>query len=324
MLDAIIGPTPLAGIGQQGMKYSRMLGCPYVMFDEFEKIPEGSSVMIYALPIPQWFERIPNMKKRFKKVMLMTICETETVHEDYGKLFEHFDHVATPSKFCQRIFQRQFPETKFHVVNAYVDDPGVSVLSYKPKDWRNTKYTFYHIGNVADQRKNINGVIRAFVELFSDKTDQVRLLLKATCNQVISVDTPGVEVINGLLSGEDLDKVHDQGDCYVSCSHSEGIGLGAVEAALRAKPVIMAEYGGGKDYINSTYTVPCRLTEIQRDDFLFKKGMLWGDPDYNKLKEFMQKAFETRDCRAGHPMTQYEVSKEKVMRQLNVFESQCI
>ena len=316
MITHVIGPNPLAGIGQQGMKYSRMLECPYVVFPEWEKVPEAAVVMIYALPVQYWLDAIPGMKKRFKKVFLMTICETETVHEDYGKLFDEFDLCLTPSKFCQEIFQRQFPQTRFHVVNAYVDDPGVSVLSYKPKDWRNTKYTFYHVGNIADPRKNVNGIIRAFVELFGDKTDQVRLLLKATCNQPVSVSAPGVEVINGLLTQEDLDKVHDQGDCYVTFSHSEGIGLGAVEAALRAKPVIMPEYGGGPEYINTTYSIRCGMTRVPRDDFLFKAGMEWGDPDFNMLKKYMKHAFETRNCRAGHPLTQYAVSKEKIMRQL--------
>jgi glycosyltransferase involved in cell wall biosynthesis len=316
MLDAIIGPTHYAGIGQQGMKYSRMLGCPYVVLEKFMDIPEGSNVMIYALPIQMWFERIPVIKHRFNKVVLMTICETETVHEDYGKLFDHFPIVATPSKFCQSIFQRQFSQSTFHVVNAYVDDPGVSVLSYKPKDWSKTKYTFYHVGNIADPRKNVNSIIRAFVELFKDKTDHVRLVLKATCNQTVTVNVPGVEVINGLLSQEELDEVHDQGDCYVTFSHSEGIGLGAVEAALRAKPVIMPEYGGGPEYINTPYSIRCGMTRLSRDDFLFKAGMEWGDPDFNMLKQYMQRAFETRDSRAGHPMTQYVVSKEKVCRQL--------
>jgi len=316
MLDAIIGPNPLAGIGQQGMKYSRMLGCPYVVLEKFMDIPEGSNVMIYALPILMWFERIPAIKHRFNKVVLMTICETETVHEDYGKLFDLFEHVATPSKFCQRIFERRFSQSKFHVVNAYVDDPNVSVLSYRPKDWSNNKYTFYHVGNVADQRKNINGVIRAFVELFGSNTDNVRLLIKATCNQTVSVDIPGVEVINGLLTSDDLEKVHEQGDCYVSFSHSEGIGLGAVEAALRAKPVIMPEYGGGPEYVNTPYSIRCGMTTVPRDDFLFKAGMEWGNPDFNMLKAHMKKAFETRDSRAGHPLTQYAVSKDKVSRQL--------
>ena len=39
----------------------------------------------------------------------MTVCETETVHEDYGKLFDLFDRIAVASEFCKKVFSRQFP-----------------------------------------------------------------------------------------------------------------------------------------------------------------------------------------------------------------------
>ena len=317
MFDAIISSSPLSGIGQQSMKYAELFGdrCKFVELHNWETVPSGSTVMIYALPVPMWLDVMDRMKNHFLKVILMTICETETVHEDYGKMFDKFPIVATPSKFCQRVFQRQFPQSIFHVVNAFVRDPEVSVLSYRPKEWSNTKYTFYHIGNVADPRKNISSILKVFTELFHDKLDEVRLILKATCISEVSCNTPGVEVINGLLSLDELEKIHEQGDCYVSCSFSEGIGLGAVEAALRAKPVIFAEYGGAPEYISSPYKIPCGRTKLAADDFLFKTGMEWGNPDLNKLKEFMWKAFHTRDTRAGHPLTQYAISREKVMRQ---------
>lgn len=317
MLDAVIGPSPLSGIGQQCIQYARLFGdsCKFVVITDWESIPEGSTVMIYALPVDMWMNVIPGMKKRFKKVVLMTICETETVHEDYGKLFDMFEVVATPSKFCKRIFERQFPQTRFHVVNAAARDPQVSVLSYKPRDWTNHKYTFYHIGNIADQRKNINAVIGAFTELFHDKLDTVRLVLKATCGSEVKCSTPGVEVINGLLSEEDLEKVHENGDCYVTASFSEGIGMGAVEAALRAKPVILPEYGGATEYVSSQYRIPCGRTAVPSDDFLFKAGMVWGNPDLSKLREFMWAAYSKRDSRAGHPLTQYAISREKLLRQ---------
>jgi hypothetical protein len=43
----------------------------------------------------------------------------------------------------------------------------------------------------------------------------------------------------GLLSDEEMENIHALGDCYVSFSSSEGVGMGAVEAALRNKPVII-------------------------------------------------------------------------------------
>ena len=35
-------------------------------------------------------DKIPEIKRKIKNVMCMTVCETETVHEDYGKLFKLF------------------------------------------------------------------------------------------------------------------------------------------------------------------------------------------------------------------------------------------
>jgi glycosyltransferase involved in cell wall biosynthesis len=107
-------------------------------------------------------------------------------------------------------------------------------------------YTFYTIGNIADPRKNIQGLINAFLEC--NFGTEARLVLKATCFHPITLKIPGVVVINGLLSDEALERVHASCHCYVNCSHSEGVGMGAVEAALRSKPVIITDYGGLKEY----------------------------------------------------------------------------
>ena len=70
--------------------------------------------------------------------------------------------------------------------------------------------------------------------------------------------------------------------------------MGAVEAAVQDKPVIITEYGGASEYIKTPYLVPCDLQEIPCDDFLFKKGMVWGKPNQEKLMEFMKDAFEKK------------------------------
>lgn len=321
MINAVIGPPLLAGIGQQGFQYTAIIpNCKYMESHNWKELPPTSTVMVYAIPTPGWIQQLKEMVDYFgeSRILLMTICETETVHEDYGELFKLVSKVATPSKFCKRVFERQFPNgPTFYVVNAYVKDVGASVLAYIPRNFNNTKYTFYHIGNILDQRKNISGILSAFKELFSDKLDTCRLVLKATCNRNVEInDMEGVEVINGLLPAEEIEKIHNDCDCYVSFSHSEGIGLGAVEAAMRAKPVIFPEYGGASEYIASRYIIPCGRTRLPADDFLFKEGMEWGDPDYNKLKEFMWDAYNRRISRMGHPLTQHVTSPTRIIRQL--------
>ena len=294
-----IGPTLMSGIGQHLKKYSTLFpGSSYMEIME-DNIPECEEAFIFALPVPYWLTRIPEMKRKIKHLTCMTVCETETVHEDYGKLFEHFDRIAVPSSFCQRVFTRQFPDTTFYIVHAHI-----------PRDER---YTFYHIGNIMDPRKNFRSILEAFVRL---NEPNARLVVKATCNSPVNINLPNVQVLNGLVSDDDMHDLHKRCDCYVSFSHSEGVGMGAVEAALQDKPVIITDYGGAVEYIKTPYTIECTLQELEKDDFLFKKGMLWGNPDPNQLLEFMRDAFNKRMKYMNHTHTKNITSAENVLHEL--------
>ena len=306
-----IGPILLSGIGQMLHKYVSIFpGSTYVELDP-NNIPSGDVAVIFALPAGYWLTCIPLIKKKFKKVHCMTICETETVHEDYGKLFEEFETIIVASEFCKKVFSRQFPDTSFIVLRAYVPPVQTIMTDVKsfgiPKD----RYIFYHIGNIIDQRKNIKGILEAFIRL--NKPDAF-LVLKATCIQPVQINLPNVLVLNGLLPESDLNDIHKSCHCYVSFSNSEGIGMGAVEAALHSKPVIITDYGGAVEYIKTPYVIPCGLQEIPRDDFLFKKGMLWGKPDPSKLLEYMTTAYEDKVYYMDHTYTKNIVSKLEIYK----------
>ena len=292
-----IGPTPLSGIGQHCKKYMNLFpGSQYIEIQN--DIPQCENAFIFALPVSHWLDKIPEIKRKIKHVTCMTVCETETVHEDYGKLFKLFDKIAVPSEFCRHVFKRQFPDIKFYVIHAHIPDHRL--------------YTFYHIGNVHDPRKNFNKIIETFVRMNKPDT---RLLIKATSRQPIQIKIPNVEVINGLISDEEMEKIHALGDCYVSFSSSEGVGMGAVEAALRNKPVIITDYGGAPEYIKTPYTIKCERQKLVKDDFLFKVGMEWGKPNEKQLREFMEDAYTNKIRYMEHPGTHMLTCKENVLQE---------
>src|SRR6056300_172620 len=238
-----IGPTPLSGIGQHCKKYIDIF--PRSKYLEIhEEIPECERAFIFALPVPYWLDKIPEIKRKIKHVTCMTVCETETVHEDYGK---HF-----------------------------------------------------------------NKIIETFVRM--NKPDS-RLLVKATCKQPVEARIPNVTFINGLVSDEEMEKIHGMGDCYVSFSSSEGVGMGAVEAALRNKPVIITDYGGAPEYIKTPYLIECGLQYLVKDDFLFKAGMEWGKPNEKQLREFMEDAYTKKVRYMEHPRTHMLTCKENVLQE---------
>ena len=299
----IIGPQLGSGIGQHAFKYTKVFdNASYHMIGS--EIPESNHGLMFLLPLKPHVEYVKYAKTRVKNLTLMTVCETETVHEDYGMIMELSKRIMVPSMFCKRVLSRQFPENEFHIIHAHIPPPE------KP-------YIFYHIGNIIDDRKNFRGILEAFVRLNKPNT---KLVVKATCNQDVQINLPNVEVINGLISDEEMDKLHDRCDCYVSFSKSEGVGMGPVEAALRDKPVIITNFGGSPEYVKTPYTIECELQELERDDFLFKKGMVWGKPNPNQLLEFMRDAYDKKLRFMNHEHTKKLVGKENILEEflLNV------
>tara|TARA_R110000850_G_scaffold35151_5_gene93943 strand:- start:263 stop:1180 length:918 start_codon:yes stop_codon:yes gene_type:complete len=301
----IIGPKLLTGIGQHANKYVKLFlpDCGYHLIGS--ELPESEHGLVFTLPIKDHLDYITYAKTRVKNLACMTVCETETVHEDYGLIMKEFKRVAVPSEFCKRVLSKQFPDNEFYVIHAHIPPPPE-----KP-------YTFYHIGNIMDPRKKFRDIIQAFARLNEPNT---RLVVKATCNQDVDIQFPRIKVINGLISEEEMDKLHNECDCYVNFSHSEGVGMGAVEAAMRDKPVIITSYGGASEYINTPYTIDCGLQELERDDFLFKKGMTWGKPNFDQLLEFMRHAYDNRVRYMNHEHTRNLVGRENVLKEfiLNV------
>jgi len=130
----IIGPSLISGIGQHAQKYIKLFSpdCTYYTFGN--EIPEHEHGLIFMLPIKDHIEYVKYAKTRVKNLACMTVCETETVHEDYELIMKEFKRVAVPSEFCKKVLSRQFPDNEFFVIHAHIPNP------------RERPYTFYHIG----------------------------------------------------------------------------------------------------------------------------------------------------------------------------------
>jgi hypothetical protein len=89
--------------------------------------------------------------------------------------------------------------------------------------------------------------------------------------------------------------------------------MGAVEAALRSKPVIITEYGGLKEYVKTPWIVPCTKGPIGFDDFLFTKDLEWGHPSQEHLAATLRDCFEKRVTFWDHTHT------KELMGEVNKF-----
>jgi len=289
-----IGPTTLAGIGQVTKRYSTLVpGGEYVEFGQRPTVDQYDTGFAFVLPIENQLNLVDQYATFCKKMIYMTICETETVNPLYGMLVDRYKTLYVASEFCRSVFRKQFPQGDWRILHLWASAPESP--RHNPVT---TPYIFYTIGNVADPRKNIVALIAAMANF-----PEARLLIKATCTQPVAYEHPQVTIINGLLSDEQMENVHAKGHCYVNCSHSEGVGMGAVEAALRNKPVIITDYGGLKEYVQTPFVVKCTLGPIGFDDFLFTKDLVWGHPSYDDLVKHMRTCYEGRVSTWEHPQT---------------------
>jgi glycosyltransferase involved in cell wall biosynthesis len=294
-----IGPRLLAGIGQVTNRYAELLrekghDAEYVEFGQQPKKARYDKGFAFVLPTDEHITMVDQYATRCDSVMYMTICETEPVNPAYGKL-ANYGTLYVASDFCKKVFEKQFPDVNWKILHLYAD--GVRSV---PKPLSGP-YIFYTIGNIMDPRKNIRGLIDAYLRC--EFKDAAHLVLKATCVQEVTWRVPGVTVINGLLSNEDLEKVHDQGHCYINCSHSEGVGMGAVEAALRDKPVIITDFGGLKEYVNTPWVVPCTKGPIGFNDFLFTAEQNWGFPSGEALQQCLRDCYDKKVTTWDHSHT---------------------
>lgn len=294
-----IGPRLLAGIGQVTNRYAELLraqghDAEYVEFGQTPQKPRYDKGFAFVLPIDENTNIVDQYATICDSMMYMTICETEPVNPAYGKLTK-YGTLYVASDFCKEVFEKQFPGVNWKVLRLYAEGtPKVPRPLSGP-------YIFYTIGNIMDPRKNIRGLIDAYLRC--EFRDAAHLVLKATCLQDVTWRVPGVTVINGLLTDADLEKVHDQCHCYINCSHSEGVGMGAVEAALRDKPVIITDFGGLKEYVKTPWVVPCTKGPIGFNDFLFTADQNWGFPSGEKLQKCLWDCFEKKVTTWDHSHT---------------------
>ena len=289
-----VGPRLLAGIGQVTKQYADMVGAEYCEVGTAPKDLNYDRGFAFVLPIAQQLDLFDQYKQFCPQWMYMTVCETEPVNECYG-LLERYGTVHVPSEFARQILASQFPTVTWKLLRHWTTEK----IPWAPTS--TTPYIFYTIGNILDPRKNIKKLIEAYLRC--EFRDAAHLVLKATCLQPVDWKVPGVTIINGLLSEEDLEKVHASSHCYVNCSHSEGVGMGAVEAAMRSKPIIITDYGGLKEYVQTPWVVPCTVGPIGFDDFLFKKEHTWGHPDLKGLQRCLEDCFAQKVTTWDHSHT---------------------
>ena len=285
---------------------------------------------------------VPNEFQKVGKynIGLTAGIETTACAPQWIEGCNRMDLVLTSSKHSKHVFEQtkykvQHPQTKqeqelklttpeevvFEGANL---DVYTGVKEFTNKDLYNyindipEKFVYLFVGHwlqgeMGQDRKNVGLLVKAFYEVFKNKSNAPALLLKASCGKGSKMDRrevlkriysirksvpgdklPKVYLLHGDLSDIEVNELynHPKIKSMVSATKGEGFGRPLLEFALTGKPTIATGWSGHTDFLNPKLTpiMGGKLNNIhpsaQQKDLLIE-GSQWFDVDHGHLGHFL-------------------------------------
>lgn len=309
---------------------------------------EYHTVVSHVIP-----EYLPSCLETGKRNIAYCTWESDTIPEQWPGILNQFDAVLVPCHFNAEVFRAGGVTAPIHVVphirrHAIEDVTAAQRAELRRKlGIEKNQFVFYSIG-AWQMRKDFPRLIQAFLEEFS-LDEQVVLVLKSSTKPVhsplpheegktsVQLIKEVVEAVNTRqgksgakimvmagdgVSGTWLDCLHQMGDAYVSLSHAEGWGMGAFDAALLGRPVLITGWGGVLDFLGDDYPglIQHSLEHIDWPGTTFEPHHRWAVADVDDARTKMRDLFERRgqpDVQSMHLSEQLcnRFSEAKVMAQ---------
>jgi len=217
-----------------------------------------------------------------------TMWEANRIGDFFIDKINQLDQIIVPNKWNKETFENQGCTSKISVVNLGID---TNIFNYTEPN-NNDIFTFA-TGN-DDPRKRLPEVIKCFIKAFPNEKD-VRLSIKIS-NQLSQRYSDNRIVINTQnLTKQELKNWYCSTDVFVSAVSAEGWGLMQHESMACGRPVIVANYGGLKEFVTLENSFCLRHIEVDATGFWEFPGAKWSRYDEEHMIETMRYCYNNRD-----------------------------
>jgi glycosyltransferase involved in cell wall biosynthesis len=260
------------------------------------------------------------------------ICPTEWI-----ECINRMNVVVVPSEFTKKVFEDTAEKNgltitcKLHVISEYyrevvysTETPSaqnatkiIPALNDIPESQAFLAVGHWLSGQMGEDRKNLSGLIYAFLDTYKNKKNAPALVLKSSgatysvtdrfsiqqrINQIQDLfptkRLPNVYLLHGDLSDDEMNALynHPKIKAMVSFTKAEGFGRPLLEFTTTGKPIIAPHYSGQADFLNKEFicALPGQLTDIHpsaQNQFLIA-GAKWFTVDYKYAGKMMQEVLK--------------------------------
>lgn len=172
-------------------------------------------------------------------------------------------------------------------------------------------------GSFGEDRKNVSGLIKTFLETFKNKKNAPGLILKTSGGSLsitdrLDIETkisnikstvqgvlPSIYLVYGDLTSDELNLLynHPKVGCHISFTKGEGFGRPLIEAARSGKPILASAWSGHTDFLNTdtSILIDGNLTNVHKSaawQGVLNTDSQWFTIDYQKASAYMKDIYD--------------------------------
>jgi len=264
-----------------------------------------------TVPNPKWIEGLNRMD-----LNLVSSNHSKKVFEDIN-----FEIKDQNTQQVQQVIKLQKPvEVLFEGADLtkYFPDNKPCMIDFDIKE--SFAYLFvghWLQGDMGEDRKNVNLLVKAFYETFKNKKNKPALILKTSSGTssymdrdstldritqikktVNSKNLPNIYLLHGDFSDEEMNSLynHSKVKAMVNLTKGEGFGRPLLEFSLTKKPIITTGWSGHIDFLKPEFTtlLPGELKPVHQsvvNDWIIKESS-WFNADHGHIGHHLKNMFE--------------------------------
>ena len=326
------GNTPFGFLQENNPDHKLMMDC----IQQSPQLPRQPDIWA-QITVPNEFQPMGKFNIGITAGIETTLCAAPWI-EGMNRMnlnlvsSEHAKKVFQDSRFEKRNSQTQQVESlvelkapievlfegadlsKYKAVDLDPNSQILEILNGVPETFCYLFVGHWIKGDQGEDRKDISGLIKTFLETFKNQKVRPALVLKTSSatssimdredilekirniEATVEGDLPSIYLLHGDLTDGEVNELynHPKVKAFVSFTKGEGYGRPLLEASLTAKPVIATNWSGHIDFLSADMSVllPGQLKQIHPSavvqDMLIPESS-WFTVDYkaaaDKLKD---------------------------------------